>query len=867
MAVSDLNIRIQASFRDFDKSMRQIERRLQQSAQTFGNIGNAMAGAITLPLAALGATAISAAGDFEQMSNSLNTVMIGAGYSVNQTAAELEKLRKISLAPGIDMEQAVKGSIRLQSVGYSAEKARNVLVELANALSTSGGDAQQLDGVTRQFAQMSAKGKVMQEDLTIILENMPSLAKVLMDTFGTTNAEAIRNMGVNAEQFIDKITEGLSKTERAQGGIKNAITNAQMALKSFFATIGAEINKAYDLNAIAGTIGDKLKAMADAFRNLDPETKKSIISFALYAAAAGPIVKIFQGLYSGAALAVAGIRAIAGTLGGLHASAVKAYTAFNALSGAMKFTYVGAAVAAVAGLYMIFQHLNDEVIKAQHTTIALNDIERSATDAVSEQKIQVQSLIGVLQDETTAKGDKLAAIKKLNDISPEYFGNLKLEGDKVIGLTTSYDGYIENLLRAARVKAAEAKLIEIDRKKLDLAEKLAKQESARAQSFQATTGGFGSVVAFEKQALDTKAQLINEIKREISAVESEEKAIISVVKANLDLGDANKKVTASLNSKNKSDTEGASVVDKGTKANEKYKEVLSDLNNELAKAKLLGSEITFDQQVEGIEGAITKLLNAGFSPDDPRVQNFIEMMRTLRGESLKDVPLIPSPELPKSVASDGTFKGDQRVKGVKQEVKETTQAYIELGESVTDWMVKMNLSKTGMDAVAEGLYAMRDASQEAFTGVANSLMGVEGAYTRVGVAALIAAMQMVKAALAATLAKAIQQSVTRSGHPLLGIALAGVATAGINALFGKIQQSVSKVPKFAKGAVVYGPTLAMVGDNRGASVDPEVIAPLSKLKNIIGSSNGGAVEVYGRISGRDILLANRRSEADFNRIR
>jgi hypothetical protein len=47
--------------------------------------------------------------------------------------------------------------------------------------------------------------------------------------------------------------------------------------------------------------------------------------------------------------------------------------------------------------------------------------------------------------------------------------------------------------------------------------------------------------------------------------------------------------------------------------------------------------------------------------------------------------------------------------------------------------------------------------------------------------------------------------------------------------------SVPTIPKLAKGGLAYGPTLAMVGDNKGASADPEVIAPLSKLQDIIGT--------------------------------
>ncbi len=33
----------------------------------------------------------------------------------------------------------------------------------------------------------------------------------------------------------------------------------------------------------------------------------------------------------------------------------------------------------------------------------------------------------------------------------------------------------------------------------------------------------------------------------------------------------------------------------------------------------------------------------------------------------------------------------------------------------------------------------------------------------------------------------------------------------------------------AEGGLATGPTMALVGDNRNARVDPEVIAPLSKL--------------------------------------
>jgi len=72
------------------------------------------------------------------------------------------------------------------------------------------------------------------------------------------------------------------------------------------------------------------------------------------------------------------------------------------------------------------------------------------------------------------------------------------------------------------------------------------------------------------------------------------------------------------------------------------------------------------------------------------------------------------------------------------------------------------------------------------------------------------------------------------------------------------------IPKFADGGIVSGPTMAMVGEYSGAANNPEVIAPLDKLQSMMG---GQAVQVTGKISGRDILLTSERNAIDRNRVR
>ena len=63
------------------------------------------------------------------------------------------------------------------------------------------------------------------------------------------------------------------------------------------------------------------------------------------------------------------------------------------------------------------------------------------------------------------------------------------------------------------------------------------------------------------------------------------------------------------------------------------------------------------------------------------------------------------------------------------------------------------------------------------------------------------------------------------------------------------------IPAFADGGIVSGPTVGLMGEYAGANTNPEVIAPLNKLKDMIG---GQTVQVQGMISGEDIFLSNDR---------
>lgn len=81
---------------------------------------------------------------------------------------------------------------------------------------------------------------------------------------------------------------------------------------------------------------------------------------------------------------------------------------------------------------------------------------------------------------------------------------------------------------------------------------------------------------------------------------------------------------------------------------------------------------------------------------------------------------------------------------------------------------------------------------------------------------------------------------TLSINPALGF-IAGIAAVAAGTAMINL---ANKPVKLAKGGLAYGPTLAVVGDNPGAANDPEVVAPLSKLRNYVG---GQALELVGDV--------------------
>lgn len=715
--IAQLNVRLGLLSKDFEAQLKGVERTLQQTGQKFSRLGADLTAAVSFPLAGLGIAALKSAGDIEALRLALTATMEDAGRSTEDARMELEALRVAALAPGLDFEQAVKASVRLQNVGFSAEKARAVIVELANAVALTGGTAEDLTEVTNQFAQMTGKGKLFQDDLKIILGRMPKLASIMKETFGTTTAEGINALGINARDFIDTVTAKMQELPRVSGGINNAIVNVFTGLKEQAARLGEEINKAFNIESTTGGILDFAKNVVSAFANLDDSTKKLIVSFAGIALVAGPVLSIFGGLVNGATATIRIFRDLSGSVSALSKSfsvmfaaqsaagagsglkfiatdlefvgkaGAKASTTLNTLTGsvlentkvqlaatrtqfaknaitpittasgpavagigkmslafkalgvaqraALAVGAIGLIVGAIAAAVTIYQSYSREVDKAAKVKAALDSVTRSATDAISAEKVKVTELVGVIKDETASRDEKQRALEALQAIAPKEFANLTIEKDKIYEVDKALDSYIDSLLRAAKAKSAFARLEEIDKLRSALVETADPGIWQSLGNSILSLGNAGAYAALQGTSLGKNFAILKE------QLDAEEKAMRDVIKANSDFVDTVADTTDASNdaadaSKKKADAaaragEAAKEAAQKTKL---YADALKSIRAVVEKGDVLGSDIMYEQARE-IESQIERLIEGGFKPYSKEVENLRNMLKGLREDAAK----------------------------------------------------------------------------------------------------------------------------------------------------------------------------------------------------------------------------------------
>ncbi len=184
--------------------------------------------------------------------------------------------------------------------------------------------------------------------------------------------------------------------------------------------------------------------------------------------------------------------------------------------------------------------------------------------------------------------------------------------------------------------------------------------------------------------------------------------------------------------------------------------------------------------------------------------------------------VLPVPELPENLPE---FKNPVKEEFIRDNIS--------FAQSLD--IVSRSLSSVGQAGAACGLDMMTWASQ-----TLQATLQAIGA-----IEMLLPAKRSEVAANTAAAASGAAASV--AAIPVVGWIMAGAAVASVIA-------SLAALPKFADGGIAYGPTLGIFGEYSGAANNPEVVAPLNKLKDIIGlSGTGGSSTVEFKIHRKELV--------------
>ncbi|MDO5316960.1 MAG: hypothetical protein Q4F82_12795 [bacterium] len=792
---------------------------------------------------------------FEQVSASvqaLQSVMhdLTDAYAVQSAAeARLEQVMRNTMDATDDEIQSIK--------------------DLASAQQQLGivGDEVQLSGAQELATYLSKK------------ESLESLIPVMNDMIAQQyDYNATTESAVTIATMMGKVLDGQTGALSRYG---YTFTEAQEQILKF----GTEEERAATLaevveqsvggmnEALAATPYGRIVQANNAFGDLK-ETIGQIMA---------PAMNVVDGI-ARITIAIAGVGKGVATIKGLVAS-IKSMTvatrtataAQHGLNAAMKANIFIAVASAVAALVAVIVKLAKESREAGLATEELAAATEAYKSVSSEAKAEIDTEIDALKRLMDAGKDTTEAVQHLNEKYGAAFGYYKTAADWYDTLTNKSMAYCRQLGYEAKAKSLSAQLGTLIVERDELKEKIASHEpdyelnDITAEYYDANGG---SLMVDEKR--------LSKLNEKIASMEAEmRKAFDEAARASDELNSKVGEVVQTIT------WEEMSYADLGKAINDQKKKVegLIGVNDVAAKAE----KATLDAMIARYN-ALAKAYGLAANQSGKAAQNAEIVGARAKLEFIPELKPIEPGQLQEIAPTLAMYNAqiqqlqqmrlhatkeqlpaiDAEIARVKQLRDEFEGVTAEVQELAATPMPKFSDAWSGIKGIGNSIRDITKAITESedawttITGLVDGFISLFQGFRQVveiinAVSAATNAMAATKSAASTQVAAANSLEATSN----TAVAATGAASAMANipwvgpalaiAAVGAVLASLMSLPKFAYGGLVYGPTLGLMGEYGGASSNPEVIAPLSRLRSILGADQGGSTEVKFRIEGRELV--------------
>lgn len=272
-------------------------------------------------------------------------------------------------------------------------------------------------------------------------------------------------------------------------------------------------------------------------------------------------------------------------------------------------------------------------------------------------------------------------------------------------------------------------------------------------------------------------------------------------------------------------------------------EAIQDYNRSVERAVQLNQELGYKQtdevaRLEAMRSGLTSLINK-YGTEDAAVKQLIadykELLTARRGAGATALDLSGvSPVSGSAQVMGKKVKGPGLVgTDLKKFNKETGKAMTQTEALQTTVGALSGVFRDLAGAVGESAAAWLEWGSNLLSAIAQALPQLTALFVKQSAAAT-----------ANTAAAASGGASAVASIPYVGPVLAVAAVASILA-------ALASLPKFAKGGVISGPTMGLMGEYHGAVNNPEVVAPLNTLRQYMQPAGFGG-DVDFRIRGRDL---------------
>ena len=647
-------------------------------------------------------------------------------------------------------------------------------------------------------------------------------------------------------------------------------------LKSALEGLGIQMGEV--LLPVVKSVADSLQGLLDRLSETSPETTRFALIIGGIAAAIGPVLIAIGALTKVAAVLTVGL-----------ATATKAAIA---LKGALTSTagivgLVVAAIAAIAVEQIRYAKSIDGTLQARKR---LEEVEKTALKNTVKQKTEVALLVEKLKDEKTTLDQRAKIISQLNDISPEYFGGLKESETLYTDATKAADLFNAALIRTARIQAAKEQLVELEKQLLDVG------EAAKPTFFQGAIAGvkaFGNVAVF---AGNLAKQTLDNVKDVTASLEAQRDALLKVIGAEEQRAEAAK--TPTFAAPALPDTPAGKAI---------ITEIIDPLAVEKAKFVLesLGkaSQIIAEKTKAEFNAAFRGLADVAAEPISPiertaeAIKKYEEELRiaevTARvfgqttGDLLKEKLNVAEAALKSAIKNFP--ENSALIEKLTEDFEKLKEAIAGLGGDdpvagpgdkikafIKDLEEKYGPAVQSFDALLQQSFANRSAAIEDY--YAKERQRIEGSVASEeqkarAIGQLDEEVNRRKKKLARDQAlrdkaKAIYAAIINTASAIAEV-LPNLPLAATIGAFGAAQVALiasQKLPAFARGGMVTGEQLAIVGDNPSGK---EAIIPFERMGEFLDMAGGGGTRVTGlfEVRGQDLILVLDRATQSKNRIR